>query len=132
VDRLILDTGVLIAAVRGRTAVPDDTDVAVPAVVVAEYLAGVHLDTDAGRQAAQRAFLHEVLDVVPICDYDQTVANHHASLLAFTAREGCHRGPHDLIIAATARASGRIILTTDLAAKFDELPDVKARIATQS
>ena len=65
-DRLILDTGVLVAAVRGRAAVPNDADVAIPAVVIAEYLAGVHLDQDAGRQAAQRAFLEEVLAVIPI------------------------------------------------------------------
>lgn len=128
-DRLILDTGVLVAAVRGRTGISDDTDIAIPAVVIAEYLAGVQLDPDAGRQAAQKAFLRDVLAVVPVNDYDRTVAEHHASLLAFTARQGRRRGPHDLIIAATARATGRMILTTDVHARFDELPDVEVRIA---
>jgi len=127
VDRLILDTGVLVAAVRGRAAVPDDADVAIPAIVIAEYLAGVHLDRDAARQAAQQAFLAEVLAVIPVCVYDRSVAEHHAALLAYTAREGRRRGPHDLIVAATARAVGRTILTTDLHARFDELPDVEAR-----
>lgn len=126
-DRLILDTGVLVAAVRGRAAVPDDADVAIPAIVIAEYLAGVHLDRDAARQAAQQAFLAEVLAVIPVCVYDRSVAGHHAALLAYTAREGRRRGPHDLIVAATARAVGRTILTTDLHARFDELPDVEAR-----
>ena len=127
-DRLILDTGVLVATVRGRATVPDDADIAIPAVAIAEYLAGVHLDPDAGRQAAQKAFLTEVLAVVPVCDYDRTVAEHHADLLADIARTGRRRGPHDLIIAATARATGRTILTTDMQARFDELPDVKARV----
>ena len=127
-DRLILDTGVLVATVRGRATVPDDADIAIPAVAIAEYLAGVHLDPDAGRQAAQKAFLNEVLAVVPVCDYDRTVAEHHADLLADTARTGRRRGPHDLIIAATARATGRTILTTDVQARFDELPDVNARV----
>ena len=127
-DRLILDTGVLVATVRGRATVPDDADIAIPAVAIAEYLAGVHLDPDAGRQAAQKAFLTEVLAVVPVCDYDRTVAEHHADLLADTARAGRRRGPHDLIIAATARATGRTILTTDMQARFDELPDVNARV----
>lgn len=126
-DRLILDTGVLVAAVRGLATVPDDADVAIPAIVIAEYLAGVHLDRDAGRQAAQQAFLAEVLTVIPICAYDRSVAEHHAALLASTAREGRRRGTHDLIVAATARATGRTILTADLHARFDELPDVKAR-----
>ena len=126
-DRLILDTGVLIAAVRGRATVPDDADIAIPAIVIAEYLAGVHLDKDAGRQAAQRAFLDEVLAVMPVCAYDRSVAEHHAALLAYTARQGQRRGAHDLIVAATGRATGRAILTTDLHARFDELPDVTAR-----
>lgn len=129
-DRLILDTGVLVAAVRGRATVPDDADLAIPAIVIAEYLAGVHLDRDVGRQAAQQAFLAEVLAVIPVCAYDRSVAEHHAALLAYTAREGRRRGTHDLIIAAIARAAGRVILTTDLHARFDELPNVKARTIT--
>jgi tRNA(fMet)-specific endonuclease VapC len=130
-DRLILDTGVLVAGVRGRATVPDDADVAIPAVVIAEYLAGVQLDPDAGRRAAQKAFLNEILTAVPVCDYDRIVAEHHANLLALTAREGRRRGPHDLIVAATALATGRTILTTDLHARFDELPDVNARLTTR-
>jgi hypothetical protein len=70
VDRLILDTGVLVAAVRGRATVPDDANIAIPAIVIAEYLAGVHLDHDAGRQAAQRAFLDEVLASIFTSDLD--------------------------------------------------------------
>jgi hypothetical protein len=35
---------------------------------IAEYLAGVHLASDAGRQAAQKAFLNDVLAVVPVCN----------------------------------------------------------------
>lgn len=129
-DRLILDTGALVAAVRGRATVPDDADVSIPSVVVAEYLAGVLLDRDANRQAAQRAFLEEVLTVVPVHVYDRAVAEHHAALLAYTSRQGRPRGPHDLIIAATGRATGRTILTSDLRARFDELPDVSSRIIT--
>ena len=129
-DRLILDTGVLVAAVRGLATVPDDADVAIPAIVIAEYLAGVHLDRDAGRQAAQRAFLDEVLAVIPVHAYDRSVAEHHAALLAYTARQGQRRGPHDLIVAATGRATGRTILTTDQHARFSELPDVNARTIT--
>lgn len=120
-ERLILDTGALVALARGLTTIPDDADVMIPAIVVAEYLAGVHLDADAGRQAAQKAFLHDVLSVLPVCDYNRLVADHHADLLAFTAREGRRRGPHDLIVAATARATGRTILTTDVRARFEEL-----------
>lgn len=129
--RLILDTGLLIAVARGKvdlTTLPDEDDVAVPAVVVAEYVAGTLLDEDAGRRAAQRAFLDEVLAVTPVEDYDAIVAEYHAELLAHTRRIGRPRGVHDLIIAATARATGRILVTTDEQARFGELPDVQVRV----
>ena len=132
--RLILDTGVLISGVRGRvdiSALADADDVALPAVAVAEYLAGTLLDPDPGRAAAQRAFLDEILQVLPVHDYDRTVAGHHAELLAHLQRSGDKRGPHDLIIAATARATHRIVLTTDERARFAELPDVDARVVTE-
>lgn len=129
--RLILDTGVLIAAVRGHidlTALPDADDVALPAIAVAEYLAGTLLDADPDRAAAQRSFLDEILEVLPVHDYDRDIAEHHAILLAHVSRTGRRRGPHDLIIAATASATSRTLLTTDARAGFDELPGVTARI----
>jgi tRNA(fMet)-specific endonuclease VapC len=129
VERLILDTGVLVAAVRGQADLPDTADISIPAIAIAEFLAGVHLGRDPSRQAAQKAFLDEVLAVVPVIDYDRSIAGHHADLLAHTARVGAPRGAHDLIVAATARATDRVVLTTDARAKFDELPGVAARIA---
>ncbi len=102
----------------------------VPAVAVAEYVADVLLSTDPGRAAAQRAVLDDVLAVVPIADYDRAVAEHHAALLAHTQRTGNRRGVHDLIIAATARASGRAVATTNQRAHFGELPDVTLRLIT--
>ncbi|GAA4885505.1 hypothetical protein ACFQ34_33510 [Pseudonocardia benzenivorans] len=35
---------------------------------------------------------------------------------------------HDLIIAATARATGRVLISTDAQAGFADLPEVKVRI----
>ena len=127
-ERVILDSGVLVAGARGTVDVPSGIDVALPAVAIAEYLAGVLLDSDVSRRAAQRAFLDEVLAVVPICDYDRSVAEHHAELLSFVRRKGRTRGAHDLIIAATARATQRTLWTTDQRARFDELPGVTARL----
>lgn len=129
--RLIVDTGVLVGAVRGQVnlgGLGDTDDVAIPAVVVAEYVAGTLLDGDPGRAAAQRAFLDEVLAVVPVHPYDQHVAAHHAALLAHVRRGGHPRGAHDLIIAATARATERVVVTTDERARFAELPEVTARL----
>jgi len=131
VARLILDTGVLVSGARGRldmSALGESDDIALPAIVVAEYLAGTLLDADPGRVAAQRAFLDDVLTVAPVHVYDREVAEHHAALLAHAHRHGTARGAHDLIIAATARATDRAVLTTDHRARFDDLPDVTARL----
>ena len=125
--RLILDTGVLVRAERagsGLAAVvgPDD-DVTIAAVTLAELLAGVEL-SDAGHRAARASFADRVAAVLPVEVYDARVARVHAGLLAHTRRTGRQRGAHDLLIAATAVATGRTLVTTDAAARFAPLPGV--------
>ncbi len=88
-----------------------DDDLALPAIVVAEYLEGVLLTVDEARRATHREFLGALSRALPVIDYDTEVAEHHPVLLAHTRRGGRPRGAHDLIIAATARVSGRTILT---------------------
>ncbi|MCW2719032.1 PIN domain-containing protein [Pseudonocardia sp.] len=129
--RVILDTGVLVAAVCGRldlAAIAEEDDVALPAVALAEYLTGVELDTDPARRAAQQAFLEELLAVTPVADHTPQVAVHHAALLAHVRRTGRPRGAHDLIIAATARATDRVLVSTDAQAGFADLPEVKVQL----
>ena len=124
---LILDTGVLIAAARSGqriAGISAEDDLAVPAVVVAEYLVGVTLAPSARRAAEQRAFLDRVIATVPVVDYDLRVARVHADLLAHVRRLGEPRGSHDLIVAATARATRRTVLTNDARARFGDLPEV--------
>lgn len=65
---------------------------------------------------------------MPTIDYDTTVARAHARLLAHVRRDGQPRGALDLIIAACAAATDRLLLTTDAEARFDELPDVASRV----
>ena len=133
--RLILDTGVLIGITRGRldtnSIVSDEDDLAVPAVVVAEFLAGVIADHDPSRAAAQRAFLDSFLVSVPVMPYDTDTVECHAELLAHTQVNGCRRGPYDLMIAATAITTDRVLLTTDAKAGFDKLPGVSVRLVAQ-
>lgn len=129
--RLILDTGLLVAVARGEldlSVVTGGDDLALPAVVIAEYLDGVLSTVKETRRAAHRAFLDEVLALTPIVDYTRDVAEHHADLLVHARRSGARRGAHDLIIAATARATDRVVLTRDARARFDELPGVEARV----
>lgn len=131
--RVILDTGVLVAAVRGRldlAAIAEEDDVALPVVALAEYLTGVELDPDPARRAVQHAFLEELLAVTPVADYTPEVAIEHAALLAHVRRTGRPRGAHDLIIAATARATDRLLVSTDTQAGFTDLPEVEVRLLT--
>jgi tRNA(fMet)-specific endonuclease VapC len=129
--RVILDTGVLVAAVRGHldgAAFAAEDDVALPALALAEYLTGVELDNDPARRVAQQAFLAELLAVIPVIDCTPAVAVHYAALLAHVRRTGQSCGAHDLIIAATARATDRLLVTTDAQAGFADLPDVQVHL----
>jgi len=127
--RLILDTTILVAAERSRKRldgmVGDDDDIVIAVITAAELLVGVHLADDAHRQH-RAAFVEEVLDTIPTADYDLDVARAHAELLAHTRSTGRPRGAHDLIIAATARSTTRIVVTADATA-FTDLPNVAHR-----
>lgn len=129
-ERLIVDTGVLVALERGQAlaarALPDDADLAVAAVTAAELLVGVELADETRRDARERS-VDALLAAVPVLPYDLAVAREHARLLAHARRTGRPRGAHDLQIAATAVATGRTVLTTDAQA-FSELPGVPARV----
>ncbi|MHB8294462.1 MAG: PIN domain-containing protein [Acidimicrobiales bacterium] len=103
----------------------DDDDAAIAAITVAELLVGVHLADDAHRPDRQ-AFIDDVIDVIPMIDYDDTVAFSHAELLAFVRRQGRPRGAHDLIIAAAARATQREVVSADSSA-YRDLPGVVVR-----
>lgn len=123
---LLLDTTFLIDAERGGVdlddAIDDDDDVAIAVVTVAELLVGVKLASRKQRTARQ-AYIDAIIESLPIIAYDRGVAVEHAELLAAARSQGRPRGAHDLLIAATARATHRTIVTADQAA-FAGLPGV--------
>jgi tRNA(fMet)-specific endonuclease VapC len=92
--------------------IDDDDDVAVAAITVAELKVGVQLAKGRRRDRRER-FVAAVLDAVSIEAYDLDVAEAHADLLAHVRRAGTPRGAHDLIIAATARARQRQVVSSD-------------------
>jgi tRNA(fMet)-specific endonuclease VapC len=125
--RLIIDTGLLIESERGSGAlsevIRDDDDLVVAAITVAELRTGIELASHQHR-AGRTEFLLRVLETLPVEPYDLATAEAHGKLLAHVHRAGRRRGAHDLIIAATAVATRRILLTTDRSADFGDLPDV--------
>lgn len=131
--RLIIDTGVLIASERGRTGLMDiiaeDDDLVIAAITVAELRTGIELATESHR-AARAEFLVKVLETLPVEPYDLAAAEAHGRLLAHVHRTGTKRGAHDLMIAATAVATKRTVLTTDRGANFNDLPGVDCIVVT--
>lgn len=103
-------------------AIDDGDDVAVAAITVAELGVGVQL-AKGRRRGTRERFVAAVLDAVSIEVYDLQVAEAHAALLAHARRTGTPRGAHDLIIAATARARQRQVVSLDQGG-FAELPGV--------
>lgn len=122
----MLDTTFLIDAERTDGGIDevihDDDDVAISALTVAELRVGVELSRGKAR-SSRPAFLDDILTSIPLLEYDFAVAEAHAQLLTAVRRQGRPRGAHDLVIAATALASQRVVLTADLTA-FDDLPGV--------
>lgn len=102
--------------------IDDADDVAIAAITVAELRVGVQLAKGRRREKRER-FVAAVLDAISVEVYDLNVAEVHAALLAHVRVTGTPRGAHDLIIAATARARERQVVSFDQAG-FAELPGV--------
>lgn len=89
---------------------------------MAELRVGVQLAKGRRREKREH-FVAAVLGAVSIEPYDLEVAEAHAALLAHVRPSGTPRGAHDLIIAATARARERRVVSFDRGG-FAELPGV--------
>jgi tRNA(fMet)-specific endonuclease VapC len=103
----------------------DADDVAISAVTAAELLLGVEL-ADETRRPRRRAAVERDLAALPVEPYDLDVARVHAALMRAARRDGRTRQPHDLIIAATAAARNRTVVTLDRRG-FEGLPGVSVR-----
>lgn len=128
--RVILDTGVLIAIERGQLdvdAVLGMDDAAIAAITAMDLLAGVERADDKHKQA-WAVHVETLLGALPIEPYQLGVARVHARLVVEAMSQGRPRSAYDMIIAATAAATNRILLTTDVSAGFDQLTGVRAEV----
>jgi len=125
--RVILDTGVLIAIERGRLdvdAVLGLDDAAIAAITAMELLVGVERADTAHRQA-RAVRVEAILSSLPVEPYNVGIARVHARLAMAAGRP---RSANDMMIAATAAATSRILLTTDASADFDQLTGVRTEV----
>ena len=96
-------------------------------MTIAELLVGVER-ARGRRRLAREQYVERILATVPVEPYTVEVARAHARLLAATRRSGRARGAHDLIVAATALTTDRIVVATD-SRGFRDLPGVEVREA---
>lgn len=127
--RLLFDTTFLIDAERSGDElddlIEDGDDVAVAAVTIAELRVGALL-AKGRRRTTRAAYVDDVIATIPALPYDLEVAEAHAGLLVGVRTQGKPRGAHDLIIAATAKAFDRTIVSADNSA-FRDLSGVRIR-----
>ena len=106
----------------------DDADEpAIAAITIAELGVGVEI-ASGKRKSARKMFLDEVIATLPIVGYDIDVARAHSALLVAVRKLGTPRRAHDLIIAATAKATTRTVVTADRTG-FVDLPGVAVRLS---
>lgn len=114
---ILIDSSVLIAAERGaldlrKTMAGAEEEIALAAITASELLHGVHRAAPT-QLAAREAFVEQLLARLPVLSFDLLAARVHARIWAGLAARGISVGAHDLLIAATAIASGAKIATRD-------------------
>lgn len=120
-----LDTNTLSYFMRGEGRVAErlrgvsPQDVGLPAVVVYEINFGLRR---AGRREQLNTFARMV-QATTVLDFDVEAADHAARIRAQLEAAGMPIGPHDLLIAATARRYGRVLITHNTR-EFARVPEL--------
>lgn len=109
---LVVDTSALVALERaGRSlaevlATAAEEEVALPAIVVAELLAGVRLAGDRRRAARRQAKIDALMALAPVVEFGAEIAETWADHFAALERRGNRIPANDLAVAATATYLG--------------------------
>ena len=129
---MIVDTNVFIDAENGRLDLAEVSllqteSVYMAAITVSELLAGVKLAKTADEHIRRHTHAEKVLLHIPVIEFDIEIARVYAELYAYALAETGRRKtkPHDLQVAATALASGNIVLTRNLD-DFVKIPGLQA------
>lgn len=115
----LIDSSVLIATERQAVALGAamvayaDEPVGIAAITASELLHGVRRAATTAQRQRRETFVERLLAVLPVLPFDLVTARIHASLWASLAAKGTSIGAHDLLIGATAIASGYRVATRD-------------------
>jgi predicted nucleic acid-binding protein len=69
-----------------------------------------------------------ILSSLPVESYNVSIARVHARLAVEAMAKGRARSANDMMIAATAASTSRVLLTTNASADFDQLSGVRAEL----
>jgi tRNA(fMet)-specific endonuclease VapC len=114
----LIDTGVFIAAERGRLdlkavlAEVSGEPIGISAITAAELLDGVNR-ADPAHRRQRESIVEDILARFPVLAFDLSTARVYGTLLTERARLGRPIAPHDLLIAATAMSLGYRVVTRD-------------------
>lgn len=113
-----LDTNVIVRALRGQSETIKDRVIAegpervvVPEMVRAELLTGAR---KSARPDENTRLVERFLEPLDLLAFGGDAPEHYADIRVRLEREGSPIGPNDLIIAATTRAFGAILVTANL------------------
>ncbi|MGH2984961.1 MAG: PIN domain-containing protein [Solirubrobacterales bacterium] len=107
----LLDTSIVIASDDEELALPERAAISV--ITLGELHAGVLLARSGGSRAAREArfrAITEAFDPIPV---GSEIAVEFGEALAWTRSQGRSERATDLLIVATARATGRVLHTLD-------------------
>jgi tRNA(fMet)-specific endonuclease VapC len=122
---LALDTSIIVDVLRGadphlagRYLAGKPRDYAVPEMVRAELLFGAAISR---KPEANRAAVERFLLPLRLLPFSGEAAEHYAAIRCALQKAGAPIGANDLVIAATARASGCTLVTRN-SAEFSRVP----------
>ena len=83
---------------------------------------------DTAHRQARAVRVEAILSSLPVEPYTVGIARVHARLAVAAMAKGRPRSANDMMIAATAAATSRILLTTDASAGFDQISGVRTEL----
>jgi toxin FitB len=108
----LLDTSVVIAGLESLQ-VELPATMAISVITLGELRAGVRLSDDPSTRAARQTRFNAVRDAFEPIPVDEAVAEHYGDILAAARSAGRSSKATDLLIIATAAATGRVLHTLD-------------------